>query len=69
MIDTAAPALRDTPRRRFFRRGIWENASAALIGIGLLMLMQPFWLDLYTYSFIVTLAGTASFLVTSHFPE
>jgi hypothetical protein len=57
------------PRRRFFRRGPWENASAVVIGLGLFMLMQPFLLDLYTYSFVVILAGTVGFLVTSHFTE
>jgi hypothetical protein len=55
--------------RRLFRRGPWENASAVIIGVGLFMLMQPFALALYTYSFIVILAGTAGFLVTSHFPD
>ena len=56
-------------RRRWLRRGPWENASAGVIGAGLFMLMQPFALDLYTWSFGVILAGTFAFLVTSHFPE
>jgi hypothetical protein len=55
--------------RRWLRRGPWENASAGVIGAGLFMLMQPFALDLYTWSFVVILAGTLGFLVTSHFPE
>jgi len=54
---------------RIFRRGPWENASAVVIGLGIFMLMQPFALDLYTYSFAVILTGTVGFLVTSHFPE
>ena len=54
---------------RWLRRGPWENASAGVIGAGLFMLMQPFALDLYTWSFVVILAGTLGFLVTSHFPE
>jgi hypothetical protein len=58
-----------TGRRRLFRRGPWENTSALVIGAGLFMLMQPFALALYTYSFVVILAGTVAFLVTSHFPE
>ena len=62
------PAVQ-TGQRRWLRRSIWENVSAVTIGIGLLMLMQPFSLVLYTYSFVVILAGTASFLVTSHFPD
>ena len=57
------------PKRRWLRRGPWENASAGVIGAGLVMLMQPFALDLYTWSFGVILAGTLAFLVTSHFPE
>jgi hypothetical protein len=56
-------------QRRLFRRGPWENASAIVIGLGIFMLMQPFTLDLYTYSFVVILAGTLGFLITSHFPE
>ncbi len=55
--------------RRWLRRGPWENASAGVIGAGLFMLMQPFALDLYTWSFGVILAGTLAFLVTSHLPE
>jgi hypothetical protein len=56
-------------KRRLFRRGPWESASAIVIGLGLFMLMQPIVLALYTYSFVVILAGTLGFLVTSHFPE
>jgi hypothetical protein len=55
--------------RRVLRRGRCENASAIVIGVGILMQMQPFALELYAWSFIVILAGTAGFLVTSHFPE
>jgi hypothetical protein len=54
---------------RFFRRGPWENAATALIGIGVFMLMQPFFLDLFTYSFITILAGTLMFVVVSHFRD
>jgi hypothetical protein len=56
-------------KRRLFRRAPWENASAIVIGLGLVMLMQPLAMALYTWSFVVILAGTAGFLVTSHFPE
>jgi hypothetical protein len=54
---------------RFFRRGPWEAGAVALIGIGVFMLMQPFSLWLYTYSFVTILAGTLAFVVVSHFPE
>ncbi len=51
------------------RRGPWELLASCLIGIGVLMLMQPFALWAFTWSFIVTLVGTVMFIVTSHFPE
>ena len=54
---------------RIFRRGPWENASAIVIGLGIVMSMQPFAIELYTWSFAVILAGTVGFLITSHFPE
>jgi hypothetical protein len=55
--------------RRILRRRPWENASAIVIGMGILMQVQPFALELYTWSFAVILAGTLGFIVTSHFPE
>ena len=55
--------------RRFFRRGPWEAGAIALIGIGVVMLMQPFSLILYGYSFVTILAGTLGFVVVSHFPD
>jgi hypothetical protein len=51
------------------RRGLMENIATALIGIGFLMLFQPFALSLYTYSFITMLAGTVMFIVVSKFPD
>ncbi|HFQ15357.1 MAG TPA: hypothetical protein ENK41_03295 [Rhodobacteraceae bacterium] len=55
--------------RRFFRRGIWENIATVLIAAGVIMLMQPFFLPLFTYSFAVIVAGTIGFVIVSHFPE
>ena len=39
------------------------------IGLGIVMLMQPFALFLFTWSFVTILAGTAMFVIVSHFPE
>lgn len=52
-----------------FKRGPWEMVASIIIAIGVVMLMQPFILSLYTYSFIITLIGTVMFLIVSHFPE
>jgi len=54
---------------RWLRRGLWEGAATAVIGLGIVMLMQPLSLDLYSYSFVTILAGTLGFVVTSHFPN
>ena len=51
------------------RRGPWEMVASILIAVGVVMLMQPFVLSVYTYSFIVTLVGTVMFIIVSHFPE
>ena len=55
--------------KRFLRRGPLENASSVVIGLGIVMLMQPFAIELYTWSFAVILAGTVGFIVTSHLPD
>jgi membrane-bound ClpP family serine protease len=52
-----------------FRRGPWEMLATLLIAVGVVMLMQPFFMWAYTYSFIVTLTGTVMFIIVSHFPE
>lgn len=52
-----------------FRRGPWEMLAIILIALGVFMLMQPFALWLFTYSFVVTLIGTVMYIIVSHFPE
>ena len=51
------------------KRGAWEILASTLIALGVFMLMQPFLLALYTYSFIVILVGTLMFILVSHFPK
>ena len=51
------------------QRGPWEMVASVLIAVGVVMLMQPYILWLYTYSFIVTLVGTVMFIIVSHFSE
>jgi VIT1/CCC1 family predicted Fe2+/Mn2+ transporter len=54
---------------RWLRRGPMEMAATVVIAVGVLMLLQPFYLALYTWSFVTTLAGTLLFTVVSKFPE
>ncbi|WP_319532287.1 hypothetical protein [uncultured Cohaesibacter sp.] len=51
------------------RRGPWEMVASILIALGVVMLMQPLVLTLFTYSFVITLVGTIMFIIVSHFPE
>ena len=51
------------------RRAPWEMLATILIALGVFMLMQPYVLVAFTYSFIVTLVGTVMFIIVSHFPE
>ena len=51
------------------RRGPWEMVATILIALGVVMLMQPFAMVLFTWSFVVTLTGTVMFIIVSHFPE
>jgi hypothetical protein len=54
---------------RLLRRGPMETLAVVLIGLGFLMLFQPFILELYSFSFITMLVGTLMFIVVSKFPE
>ncbi|WSH63190.1 hypothetical protein U8Q05_15955 [Rhizobium ruizarguesonis] len=67
LIETSTPAR---PKRPFFlRRGPMEAIATVLIGLGFLMLFQPFLLVLYTYSLVTLLIGTVMFIIVSKFPE
>ena len=55
--------------RRPFRRGLWETLATVVISAGVVMLCQPFWLELYSYSFITILTGVAMFVVVTKFPD
>ncbi len=58
------------PKRPFLlRRGPMENTATAIIGLGFLMMFQPFAISLYTWSFLTLLFGTVMFIVVSKFPE
>ena len=53
----------------FLRRGPMENVATALIGLGFMMLFQPFLLIFYTWSLATLLTGTVLFIIVSKFPE
>jgi hypothetical protein len=56
-------------RSRWLKRSLWEAAATAIIALGVAMLMQPFSLTLYGWSFATILAGTLLFTVATKLPE
>jgi hypothetical protein len=54
---------------KLLRRGPMETLATALIAAGVLMMLQPFALALYTWSFVTTLAGVVMFTFVTKFPE
>ncbi len=70
--ETQRQALNQRPRTIWpwwLRRGILENVATTLVAAGVLMLLQPFSLTLYGYSFVATLVGVAMFTIVTKFPE
>ena len=61
----------EPPRRwpLWLRRGRMEMLACIVITLGLVMMLQPLSLTLFTWSFATTLFGTAMFIVVSKFPE
>jgi hypothetical protein len=61
------------PRRgltdRILRRGPLEAIATTIIAAGVVMLMQPFFLTLYSLSFATTLFGTVMFTLVSKVRE
>ena len=61
------------PRRNFadmvLRRGPLEAVATTIIAAGVIMLMQPFFLALYSLSFATTLFGTVMFTIVSKVRE
>jgi hypothetical protein len=54
-----------TTRSPWLSRNRLELIACAIIGLGVFMLLQPFALFLYTWSFVTMLFGTVMFMVVS----
>ncbi|MBX3588975.1 MAG: hypothetical protein AB7I35_13255 [Ramlibacter sp.] len=53
---------------RWLRRAPWERGTALLIGLGLLMLMQPWSIGVFSYGFTVLLAGVVGYSIAGKLP-
>jgi len=52
-----------------FRRAPWERATTVLIGLGLAMLMQPWSIEAFGFSFPVLLAGVVGYSIAGKLPH
>ena len=57
------------PIKKWLRRGPMEVAACLVITLGIVMMLQPFAMVLYTYSFVTTLFGTVMFMLVSKLPD
>ena len=68
-LDVNTSTLRRGLADRILRRGPLEAIATAIIAAGVVMLMQPFSLTLYSWSFATTLFGTVMFTIVSKVRE
>ncbi len=54
---------------KWLRRGPMEMFACIVIALGIFMMLQPFVMALFTWSFVTTLAGTVMFMIVSKFPK
>ena len=59
---------RRTSIPRWLRRAPWETGTSLLIGLGLVMLMQPWSVDVYGWGFTVLLAGVIGYSIAGKLP-
>lgn len=62
------PMLAKRTPARWLRRTPWERGTAAVIGLGLAMLMQPWAIEVYSYGFPVLLAGVIGYSIAGKLP-
>ena len=65
-LDPSVPPPR--PLRPYSRR-LWEPVTVGAMFVGFFMLLQPFFLALYSASFGVILFGVLGLVVASKLPE
>jgi hypothetical protein len=68
-LDANSIMQRRNLTNRILRRGPLEAIATTIIAAGVVMLMQPFFLALYSWSFATTLFGTVLFIIVSKVRE
>jgi hypothetical protein len=54
---------------KYLRRSVMEMVACIIIAVGILMMLQPIAMFLFTWSFVTTLFGTVMFMIVSKFPD
>ncbi|MDN4984841.1 hypothetical protein KUL72_08610 [Bradyrhizobium arachidis] len=68
-VDLTPTITRRGLADRLLRRGPLEAIATTIIAAGVVMLMQPLSLTLYSWSFATTLFGTVMFTIVSKVRE
>jgi hypothetical protein len=68
-VDATSSGPRHGFIDKILRRGPLEAVATAIIATGVVMLMQPLFLTLYSWSFATTLFGTVMFIIVSKVRE
>jgi hypothetical protein len=68
-VDATPSIARRGLADRLLRRSPLEAVATTIIAAGVVMLMQPFSLALYSWSFATTLFGTVMFTIVSKVRE
>lgn len=61
--------MKSTSWPKYLRRGVMEMVACIIIAVGILMMLQPVAMILFTWSFATTLFGTVMFMIVSKFPD
>jgi hypothetical protein len=61
--------MRKSSWPKFLRRGPMEIVACIIIAAGIVMMLQPLAMILFTWSFVTTLFGTVMFMAVSKFPD
>ena len=67
-LNQASTVAKPWALQRLLHRARWERVSMTLIALGAVMLMQPLSLDLFSYSFVVLLAGVIGYSIAGKLP-
>jgi hypothetical protein len=54
---------------KYLRRGPMEIVACIIIATGIVMMLQPLAMILFTWSLVTTLFGTVMFMAVSKFPD